>query len=184
MPDNVYFRQPATQNMMLDILFVWCKMNPDVGYRQGMHEVLAPILWVVERDAVDTTETETDVGHGTLLDMVDSVYIEHDSFSLFTTVMTTAKSFYAPAETGSSAPDSPMLTRSARIFERYLPRVDPGLSTHLVKLEILPQIFLLYVDSSHSTTTLTEAKSLDPPALWARVPARLRPQYVGCSLCH
>ena len=57
MPENLYFRQPDTQRMLVDILFIFCKLNPDVSYRQGMHELLAPILWVVERDAID-------LGHG------------------------------------------------------------------------------------------------------------------------
>ncbi|KAF2744855.1 RabGAP/TBC [Sporormia fimetaria CBS 119925] len=141
MPDNVYFRQPATQNMMLDILFVWCKMHPDVGYRQGMHEILAPILWVMERDAVQLNAGEK---RDTLLaEVMDSKFIEQDSFTLFWAVMENARSFYAPAESGSNSKDTPMLARSARIFERYLPKVDPGLSAHLVKLEIVPQIFLL-----------------------------------------
>jgi len=38
-----------------------------------------------------------------------------------------------------------MLARSSRIFERYLPKADPELAAHLVKLEIVPQIFLLWV---------------------------------------
>ena len=138
MPDNVYFRQPGTQNMMLDILFVFCKMNDKIGYRQGMHEVLAPILWVVERDAVEATGPDRMLSH-----ILDSRFIEHDTFTLFNLIMATAKSFYAPAEAGSASNDTPMLARSSRIFERYLPRADPALASHLVKLEIVPQIFLL-----------------------------------------
>lgn len=142
MPDNVYFRQPATQNMMLDILFVWCKMHPDIGYRQGMHEILAPLLWVVERDAIEATGAEGTIDQ-TLKDMLDSRYIEHDTHTLFSIIMQTAKSFYAPAETGSLSKDTPMLARSARIFETHLPKADPELFAHLTKLEIVPQIFLL-----------------------------------------
>jgi TBC1 domain family protein 5 len=141
MPDNVYFRQPATQNMMLDILFVWCKMHPTIGYRQGMHEVLAPLLWVVERDAVDIrTESSTDQN---LADMLDLTYIEHDTHTLFALIMQTAKSFFVPAEPGSTTKETPMLARSARIFETYLPKADPELHAHLTKLDIVPQIFLL-----------------------------------------
>ncbi|KAF2264902.1 RabGAP/TBC [Lojkania enalia] len=143
MPDNMYFRQPATQNMMLDILFVFCKMHPNIGYRQGMHEVLAPILWVVERDAVDSSCLYNGGPDPNLAEMLDSRYIEHDAFTLFSLVMQTAKMFYAPAESGSTTKDTPMLIRSSRIFERYLPKADPELSSHLVKLEIAPQIFLL-----------------------------------------
>lgn len=142
MPDNVYFRQPATQNMMLDILFIWCKMHPDIGYRQGMHEILAPLLWVVERDAIEVTGAKSPVDP-TLKDMLDSRYIEHDTYTLFSIIMHTAKSFYAPAQPGSSSKDTPMLARSSRIFETNLPRADPELYAHLTKLEIVPQIFLL-----------------------------------------
>ena len=43
---------------MLDLLFIYCKENPELGYRQGMHEVLAPIIFVLhaeERDHNDTS---------------------------------------------------------------------------------------------------------------------------------
>jgi TBC1 domain family protein 5 len=143
MPDNVYFRQPATQNMMLDILFVWCKMHPAIGYRQGMHEILAPLLWVVERDAIEVADQKPGTVDRTLAEMLDSGYIEHDTHMLFSIIMQTAKSFYAPAETGSTTQDTPMLARSSRIFETYLPKADPELHAHLLKLEIVPQIFLL-----------------------------------------
>jgi TBC1 domain family protein 5 len=130
---------------MLDILFVWCKMHPNIGYRQGMHEILAPILWVVERDAVATTALSAGTIDNPLVDMLDANYIEHDTHTLFALIMHTAKSFYAPAESGSITKDTPMLARSSRIFEKYLPNVDPELHAHLVKLEIVPQIFLLLV---------------------------------------
>jgi TBC1 domain family protein 5 len=141
MPDNVYFRQPATQNMMLDILFVWCKMHPSIGYRQGMHEVLAPLLWVVERDAVGaSTNSSVDL---TLADMLDSTYVEHDTYTLFGLIMQTAKSFFSPADPKSSSNETPMLARSSTIFDTYLPKADPELHAHLTKLDIVPQIFLL-----------------------------------------
>ncbi|KAJ4304840.1 hypothetical protein N0V90_000368 [Kalmusia sp. IMI 367209] len=143
MPDNVYFRQPATQNMMLDVLFVWCKMHPNIGYRQGMHEILAPLLWVIERDAVDLEGSGSTGVDPILVDMLDSTYMEHDTFTLFFVIMQTAKSFYAPADPDSSSKETPMLARCARIFERYLPKADPELASHMVKLEIVPQIFLL-----------------------------------------
>jgi TBC1 domain family protein 5 len=129
--------------MMLDILFVWCKMHPSIGYRQGMHEILAPLLWVVERDAIELRSPANAPSDQLLADMLDSSQIEHDSHTLFSIIMQTAQSFYAPAETGSVSKDTPMLERSSRIFDQYLPKADPELHTHLVKLEIVPQIFLL-----------------------------------------
>lgn len=49
MPEEPYFRQQETQRILLDVLFVFCKINQDIGYRQGMHEVLAPVLWAVSQ---------------------------------------------------------------------------------------------------------------------------------------
>lgn len=116
-------------------------MHPSIGYRQGMHEVLAPLLWVVERDAVGTNANSS--MESALGDMLDSTYIEHDTHTLFALIMQTAKYFFAPADSGSTSNESPMLARSSRIFDTYLPKADPELHAHLVKLDIVPQIFLL-----------------------------------------
>ncbi|KAI9862684.1 MAG: hypothetical protein M1813_004180 [Trichoglossum hirsutum] len=163
MPDNLYFRQPSTQKMLLDVLFVFCKLNGDVSYRQGMHELLAPILWVVERDAI-TPESVDDSRHTAeseelLKEVLDARFIEHDSFTLFSLVMQTAKSFYeldnqgqpqptassTSSETGTSSPkkSSPIVERSKHIHENCLAKVDPGLADRLRELDVLPQVFLI-----------------------------------------
>ena len=38
--------------MLCNILFVWSKLNEDLSYRQGMHEVAAVIFYVVYQDAL------------------------------------------------------------------------------------------------------------------------------------
>jgi TBC1 domain family member 5 len=162
MPEEPYFRQPEIQRMMLDILFVFCKINQDVGYRQGMHEVLAPILWVVDQDAIDTGSGDSLSGpdSDTLMKQtLDRNYVEHDAFTILSLIMRTAKSFYELGEpdkkatvyTGSGTPQqgaSPIVERSKRIHEEYLARLDPELSKHLTDIEVLPQIFLMWASSS------------------------------------
>ena len=159
MPDNLYFQQTSTQKMLLDILFVFCKLNPDIGYRQGMHELLAPVLWVVERDAIDPKTLEkAEEGIETcdtqLKCILNSEYIEHDTFTIFNVIMQSAKVFYESrpsSEVGHFHHDKmqsaeiPIVARSNRIFYEYLPRFDPGLAAHLKSLHISPQIFLMYV---------------------------------------
>lgn len=184
MPDNVYFRQPGTQDMMLDILFVWCKMHPDIGYRQGMHEILAPLLWVVERDAIRTNNTHKVSVDPLLAEMLDSQYIEHDSHTLFSLIMQTAQSFYAPADSGSTTKDTPMLSRSSRIYEHLLPRVDPELSAHLVKLEIVPQIFLLQVFLFFLPIQANVLQALDTSSFRTRILSRCSLRHVGCIVRH
>lgn len=142
MPENLYFRQPDTQRMLLDVLFIFCKLNPDLSYRQGMHEILAPILWVVERDSIELGESSKTLGEDSLVKAVfDAEYIEHDAFALFGQVMQSAKNFYE--QTTTSGRENPMVARSRRIFNEMLSMVDSRLAKHLDNIEIVPQIFLM-----------------------------------------
>lgn len=151
MPEEPYFREQSTQKKLLDILFVFCKINQDVGYRQGMHELLAPLLWVVDQDSMTA---DTFVEDTIMKTTLNNAYVEHDSFTLLSLVMRSAKSFYElggiePGARNSlniaSAPQqgAPIIERSRRIHEDYLARVDPELAEHLTRIEILPQIFLM-----------------------------------------
>jgi TBC1 domain family member 5 len=144
MQDNYFFREPSTQKQMLDILFIYSKLNPDTGYRQGMHELLAPILWVIECDAIEVLRDSTvqDDGHQLMMTALDHEYIEHDAFSLFCAVMQTAKSFY---ETGENKDSTPIVSRCRRIQEDVLEMIDPELANHLQVIGVLPQVYLMYV---------------------------------------
>ena len=141
--------------MLLDILFIYCKLNVDVGYRQGMHEIVAPLLWAIERDAVNISEADQDDDE-LLLSLLDSRYVEHDTFTLFVIIMQSGKSFYElgaenPMVTkqdndgpvASSPTVSPILDRCRNICESLLPSVDPELAAQLGLLEISPSIFLV-----------------------------------------
>ncbi|KAK0934324.1 hypothetical protein LTR29_014122 [Friedmanniomyces endolithicus] len=144
MPENLYFRQPDTQRTLLDILFIWAKLNPDINYRQGMHELLAPILWVVERDAIDLGPSSRALGEDATVRVVfDAESIEHDAFALFSQVMRSAKGFYEPGPSLPHTGENAIVHRSRRIFEEMLPKVDPELAQHLRTIDIVPQIFLM-----------------------------------------
>ncbi|KAF2157012.1 RabGAP/TBC [Myriangium duriaei CBS 260.36] len=152
MPENTFFRQQQTHAMMLDILFIFCKLNPDVSYRQGMHEILAPILWVVQCDAVQNG-TNTAAEDFMVFQLCDSRFIEHDAFTLFSLVMQNAKTFYEQkahrrrtslsSRPSSGKLENPILTIINRIFDEYLPRLDPELATHLKAIDLVPQVFLM-----------------------------------------
>ena len=148
MPENSYFREPSTQRTLLEILFIYCKLNRDISYRQGMHEVLAPLLWVIYCDAIDPNETGSDKADDLVSTCQNADYIEHDTFTLFGIIMQTVRTFY---ETGNSSElvtpgvqsVSPIVERSKRIHENYLYHADPELAEHLTAIEVLPQIFLI-----------------------------------------
>ncbi|KAK1245127.1 hypothetical protein MKX08_004756 [Trichoderma sp. CBMAI-0020] len=161
LPDEATYHEDYMQRMILDILFVYCKVNPDRGgYRQGMHELLAPILHVVEQDALDRASISgSDDENGLeelMLETIDSSFIEHDAFILFSQLMEHAQSFYEvkDAPTPAQSADGPfqprfpeqssaIVERSKFIHEVCLQQVDPELAAHLTSVEILPQIFLI-----------------------------------------
>ncbi|KAI0182964.1 WD repeat domain-containing protein [Xylaria flabelliformis] len=155
LPDEPFYHQPHIQTLITDVLFIYCKLNPDVGgYRQGMHELLAPIVYVVEQDAINPADASSDASNDLrMVEMLDASFIEHDSFALFSKVMDNAKALYETSEssgnnTGNAAFDmqstrSSIVEKSEYIHDVCLYKVDPELSTHLKTIEVLPQVFLI-----------------------------------------
>lgn len=49
-PGVEFYRKQLIQDIMINILFCYARENPIMCYRQGMHEILAPILFVMHSD--------------------------------------------------------------------------------------------------------------------------------------
>jgi TBC1 domain family protein 5 len=155
MPENTFFREPSVQSSLLDILFIFCKLNQDVSYRQGFHELVAVIYWVVSCDAISTSSptNEDDMvkDEAVMREALDRSYIEHDTFSLFRVLMRAAKAWYElddggrSVRKGDTAGISPIVQKSRYIHETLLMATDPELGEHLKSLDVLPQVFLMLV---------------------------------------
>lgn len=115
-----------------------------------MHEVLAPILWVIDRDAItppsegsaDTAGSDND---SSMFNLLDEQFIEHDSFTLFLCVMQTTRTYYEHGETRSSEGQMdviPIVSRCDYLHKEALGTIDHELADHLQAIEVLPQIFL------------------------------------------
>ncbi|KAK9321341.1 rab-GTPase-TBC domain-containing protein [Lipomyces orientalis] len=144
-PDIDYFRDEKVQHTMLDILFVYTKMNPVVSYQQGMHEILAPIFWVISHDAL-RAPGEIPKDDQLMYDTLSADYVEHDSFALFNFIMQHAWEWYAaegkvkgPSENGRVTP--PIVVKARKIQEYYLRNIDPELERHLRQLGVEPQLW-------------------------------------------
>ncbi|XP_028774084.1 uncharacterized protein LOC114731132 isoform X1 [Neltuma alba] len=53
---GTYFQTPGCQVLLRRILLLWCVKHPECGYRQGMHELLAPLLYVLQIDVEHLSE--------------------------------------------------------------------------------------------------------------------------------
>ena len=134
---------------MIDVLFIYSKLNPDLGYRQGMHEILAPLLWVIDRDAIDPKSVDgvesTNELDESLLQLLNADYVEHDSFTLFCSVMQTTRLYYEHdrhRSPGGQTDVIPIVSQCQHIHDELLATTDLELAGHLQALEVLPQIFL------------------------------------------
>ena len=80
---------------MTNVLFLWSQLHPETSYRQGMHELLAPFVWLMESERLlgDTEEESKaaaarDEGTSAVLRvLLDPRYIEHDAYWMFTKMM-------------------------------------------------------------------------------------------------
>ncbi|KAI3754723.1 hypothetical protein L1987_54512 [Smallanthus sonchifolius] len=79
-----YFQTPGCQGMLRRIVLLWCISHPSYGYRQGMHELLAPLLYVLQADVERLSAVRklyehyfTDNFDGLVFDNTDSAYRSH-----------------------------------------------------------------------------------------------------------
>lgn len=144
LPDEPFYHEERVQTIILDILFLYCKLNPNVGgYRQGMHELLAPLVLVIAQDAVDRSTIATEnPAEALIAEMLDSAFVEHDAFALFSKIMESACTFYE-VDNGSGHQKNTIVERSKYIHEVALMKIDEELANHLRNIEVLPQIFLM-----------------------------------------
>lgn len=120
-PDEPFFRERANQKTLAAILYIYARLYPDIGYRQGMHELAGPILWVVSQDA--------------LLDATFEKYIQSDTLALFEAIMRSARPWYLPGHPPA------IVGKCVYIQNHILRQVDPQLYRILVSNNIEPQIW-------------------------------------------
>ena len=124
-----WFVEAETQELMHRILLVWSLAHQDVGYKQGMNELLAVLLYLictergglggeghaelrqeVQTDRVDRPEGENaqpfqgqEEVHDILDSMLDPAYCEHDAYMLFSLIMGRMEGVFCPVGEAPSA---------------------------------------------------------------------------------
>ncbi|WRT63648.1 uncharacterized protein IL334_000571 [Kwoniella shivajii] len=152
-PDIPYFQSPKVRRCLTTSLFLFSVLNPDVGYRQGMHELLACCFLAIDRDSLDHKERTKNGEDGkdeAMWCTLDNNYVEHDAFQLFQAIMKGAKEFYEwRAEEGpirnksATAPQAPIITRCNYIHTSLIRRIDPQLWERLETEGVEAQIWAI-----------------------------------------
>ncbi|KAE9609872.1 hypothetical protein Lal_00006856 [Lupinus albus] len=75
-----YFQTPGCQGTLRRILLLWCLRHPECGYRQGMHELLAPLLYVLQVD-VESHSDVRKVYEDHFTDRFDGLFCQENDLS-------------------------------------------------------------------------------------------------------
>ena len=152
---NAYFHSAHVRETMSRILLTWALSNPDIGYQQGMNEILAIVLLVLHTDC----ESQTDVRSGESFDAalrsaVSAEYIESDAYDLFSRIMERMCSVFSPSSRPSTPPPAvdsgegdlggkSLVDRLSQVQHVLLQRTDPVLAAKLHALSVDPDMYLV-----------------------------------------
>lgn len=177
-PDEAFFRKNGStysegeevegtsevQDMMCDILLVYCKQqlrsndNEDSVYRQGFHEILGIIIFLVYSASQSTSKVPKEKDLECVHDLFQPEFIEHDAFYLFTQIIKLLLPFYSTGSLASpkklfdesalfkssqdsSRQNTPLAKILRNVQNVLLKRLDSELSAFLSKDNIEPQIY-------------------------------------------
>ncbi|KAA0710243.1 TBC1 domain family member 5 [Triplophysa tibetana] len=159
-PEMLYFQDDDVRTKLTDILFCYARENEQLLYKQGMHELLAPIVFVLHCDQQAFQHAnETAIPSEEIRILLDPEFHEHDAYAMFSHLMETAEPWFSsferevrkgkeemltsipfarPQDTG---PSVAIVTKVNRIQDQLLKKHDIELYMHLNRLEIAPQIY-------------------------------------------
>ncbi|CEM01750.1 unnamed protein product [Vitrella brassicaformis CCMP3155] len=118
-------RPSSHVDRMSRILFVYARLNPALGYIQGMNELLAVLYFVVHSDPLAHDE--------------DPLLLEAEAFFLFVTLMVHQRDFFLALDGRSSATLDDTLEQYAGLLHQR----DPQLAQHLDHMHIEPHLYML-----------------------------------------
>ncbi|KAI0693915.1 hypothetical protein BC835DRAFT_1351971 [Cytidiella melzeri] len=81
-PDIGYFRGPHVQSELTNVLFLYSVTHPNIGYRQGMHELLAPLYYAIDFDSIIPSDLSSSVE-----EFCSRAWVAADAWALFSAVM-------------------------------------------------------------------------------------------------
>ncbi|XP_053087408.1 TBC1 domain family member 5 isoform X2 [Pangasianodon hypophthalmus] len=159
-PEMRFFQEDDVRTKLTDILFCYARENEQLLYKQGMHELLAPIVFVLHSDhQAFQHASETGSPSEDMKVVLDPKFHEHDAYAMFSQLMETAEPWFSSferevrkgkeemltsipfARPQDAGPSVAIVTKVNRIQDQLVKKHDIELHMHLNRLEIAPQIY-------------------------------------------
>jgi TBC1 domain family protein 5 len=104
-----YFQTKNRRGMLLSILFLWSLQNPSTSYRQGMHEIVGCILFVIETERLAwekaISRKEMSASHS-MMGVFSEATLEAHTYYIFERIMEELQPLYDPVATKSHGVES------------------------------------------------------------------------------
>jgi hypothetical protein len=150
-----YFKTDRRQAMLLNVLFLWAQFHPQTSYRQGMHEIAAPLLLVLEEERAEWgQECDLSTLSPSSRALVEGLAafskvlcggpegdatLEAETYWLFDRIMADLEPLYSPV---TGADEQPAIVHfCTKIQEHMLRGLDPPLCRHLEENFIQAQLY-------------------------------------------
>ncbi|XP_074051835.1 TBC1 domain family member 5 [Macrotis lagotis] len=159
-PEMQYFQQENVRKILTDVLFCYARENEQLLYKQGMHELLAPIVFILHCDhQAFLHASEAARPSEEMKALLNPEYLEHDAYAMFSHLMETAEPWFSTFEHDGQkgkdtvittipfarpqdfGPSIAIVTKVNHIQDHLLKKQDIELYMHLNRLEIAPQIY-------------------------------------------
>ncbi|NWX51375.1 TBCD5 protein, partial [Steatornis caripensis] len=164
-PEMQYFQQENVRKILTDVLFCYARENEQLLYKQGMHELLAPIVFILHCDhqafshASEAAQPRQASTVEEMKVLLNPEYLEHDAYAMFTRLMKTAEHWFSTFEHDGQkekdvvitptpfarpqdlGPSIAIVAKVNQIQDHLLKKHDIELYMHLNRLEIAPQIY-------------------------------------------
>ena len=130
-----YFEDQRRRDIILHVLFVWAAQNKTTSYRQGMHEIAGPILFVLEQE-LQAFKNSSSIMSPSFSEST----LEAHTYFIFEKIMDEVEPLYDP--TTSNVDGQPQVVHfCANLQENLLRQLDPELCDHLEQSFVQSQIY-------------------------------------------
>lgn len=156
--DIPFFRQTHILDLLLKVLYIHGRhYEKTIPYRQGMHEILAVIIYLIHNESVQVNEYSE--SNELMKKLYDPKYLAHDSFAIYEKILEHLQRYY-DFKPGNTPRRKSMLTqeKTQAIFQKSL---TASLSTSDIVSEVQKIYERLYLFEPHLYQKLEEL-SIEP----------------------
>lgn len=135
------------------LLVIFAEDHPEIGYKQGMNELLAIVVIVFFTDYQVHVEPDEEEVDSAFQSLTDRQYLESDCYALFEAIMRILLPVYSPVQDEAESNDTSgldyesrpttLIKRMEHIQHVLLQRTDPELAAVMHTLRVEPHMYLV-----------------------------------------